>query len=149
MKIIFLPEDVAHMRARDNLQGAATHPGLKGELEVFPAPDIEARIIAPELFEKISVDSEQTPRHGGAVHGFCLVTSPVLFSLGDAVPVEHQVPVKAPDSEVGRLLIGERVVINDVYHGADDVSPIPGYPVQQRLEPSLVTRTKFSSTSTR
>ena len=74
-----LPEDVAHMGAGHDLQGAATHPGLEGELQVLSAPDIEARIVATQPLEEGSVDGEEAAGHGGAVDGLGLVAPAVLL----------------------------------------------------------------------
>ena len=53
------------------------------------------------------------------------------------MPVEHQVPVEAPDCEVGGLLVGEGVVVDDVDDGTHHVGRVPRDPVQQRLQPAL------------
>ena len=56
------------MGARDNLQGAATHPGLEGELEVLAAPDVEAVVVGTESVKELFVDAEQPSGHGGRGH---------------------------------------------------------------------------------
>ena len=71
------------------------------------------------------------------MHWLGLVTPSALFPLRDPVPVEHQVPVEATDGEVRRLLVGQSVVVDDVNDGADYIGRVPGYPIQQRLEPAL------------
>ena len=65
------------------------------------------------------------------------ISLPVLLPLRHPVPVEHQVPVEAPDGEVGGLLVGEGVVVDDVDDGTHHVGGVPRYPVQQRLQPAL------------
>ena len=59
--------------------------------------------------------------------------------LGNSVPVEHQVPVEAAHSQVGRLLVGESLVVDDIDDGTDHVGLVPGDPVQQGLQPALGT----------
>ena len=36
------PENVSDMRAWDDFEGAATHPGLETQLQILCSPDVEA-----------------------------------------------------------------------------------------------------------
>ena len=67
---------MADVGAGDDLQRAAAHPGLEAQLEVLPAPDVEAGVVAAELLEELPVDGEEAAGHGGAVHWLRLVTPP-------------------------------------------------------------------------
>ena len=78
------------MRTGDNLKGAAAHPRLEAELEVLAAPDVEAVVVGPEPVEKLLVDAEQSPGHGGRGHGLRRVRVLLLLVVGDGVPVELQ-----------------------------------------------------------
>lgn len=83
-----LAEDVAHVGARHDLQGAPAHPRLEGELEVLAAPDVEAGVVGPEALEEGLVDGEETARHGGRLHGLGGVLVAGALPLRDGVPVE-------------------------------------------------------------
>ena len=51
---------MADVGARDNLEGAATHPYLEGDLEVLGAPDVEAGVVGAELLKIILKARNQT-----------------------------------------------------------------------------------------
>ena len=82
------------MAAGDDLEGAAAHPGLEGELEVLAAPDVEAGVVGAEALEELAVDGEEAAGHGGARHrlGGAVVLLPL--PVGDAVPVELRMEIE-------------------------------------------------------
>lgn len=57
-------EDVSDMGAGYNLQGAAAHPGLEGQLQILAAPDVESGIVGAQAIEELPVDGEQSSGHG-------------------------------------------------------------------------------------
>ena len=59
------PEDVPNMTARHNENPPCAHPGLETELQVFSSPDVEARVVAAQLEEKVARDCKQTSGHRG------------------------------------------------------------------------------------
>lgn len=64
-----LAEYVAHMGAGHNLESAAAHPGLEGQLQILAAPDIEARVVSAQSFEELAVYRKQTSSHCRRVDG--------------------------------------------------------------------------------
>ena len=86
-----LPEDVADVAAGHDLQRAAAHPRLEGQLEVLAAPDVEAGVVSAESLEELAVYGEETSGHGGTGDrlGGAVVLLPL--AIGNAVPVELQI----------------------------------------------------------
>lgn len=56
---------MAYVGTGHYLQGAAAHPGLEGQLQIFAAPDIETGIIGAQAIEELPVDGEETAGHCG------------------------------------------------------------------------------------
>ena len=71
---------MAHVAAGDDLQAAAAHPRLEGQLEVLRAPDVKAGVIIPESPEEVPVDTEQSSSNGGGVGGGPGVATPLVLS---------------------------------------------------------------------
>lgn len=57
------------MGAGYDLQSAAAHPGLEGQLQVLAAPDVKARVVGAQSIEELPVDGEESTGHGGRVDG--------------------------------------------------------------------------------
>ena len=56
---------MANMWARNNLKDASAHPGLEAQLQVLPAPDVEAVIVSSQTVEELLADAEESASHGG------------------------------------------------------------------------------------
>ena len=132
-----LAKDVADVGAGDDLQRAAAHPRLEGELQVLPAPDVEPGVVGSQPLEKLAVDGEQSARHRRAPDRLGGMGVPRLFPGRHGVPVELEVPVEAADGGVAGLLVLKRVIADDIDDGADDNRGVARYPVQQRLQPAV------------
>ena len=57
----------------------------------------------------------------------------LILVLGHGVPVELQVPVEAPDSEVSVVDVLEALCVDHVDDGADDVGGVPGSAVKRSI----------------
>lgn len=66
------------------------------------------------------------------------VLPPALLPLGDAVPVELQVPVESTYVDPLRVSVVklESVVVDDVDHGTHHRRPVEGDAVQQGFQPA-------------
>ena len=75
------PEHVPHVGAGDDLQAAAAHPGLEGQLQVLCAPDVEARVVIAQPPEEFSVNAEQSSGNGRGVGGGPGVNTPLVLMM--------------------------------------------------------------------
>ena len=94
-----------HVGAGHDLQRAAAHPRLEGQLQVLTAPNIEPRVVGTQPFKELPVDGKESAGHGRAVDRLGGVATARLLAGGDTVPVEDKVPVEPAHCQVGRLLV--------------------------------------------
>ena len=79
---------MADVAAGHDLQRAAAHPSLEGQLEVLAAPDVEAGVVGAEALEELAIDGEEAAGHGGASDRLGGAVVLLTLAIGNAVPVE-------------------------------------------------------------
>ena len=113
------------MGAGHDLQSASAHPRLEGQLQVLASPNIEPRVVGTEPFEELPVNGKESAGHGRAVDRLGGVATAGLLAGGDTVPVEDEVPVEPAHRQVGRLLILQRFIRDNVNNGTYNVCLVP------------------------
>lgn len=104
------------MRTGHDLEGAAAHPNLEGELKVLGAPHVETRVVHFELHKVAFADREGASGHGRAFNGINLSRPPP--SLRNWMPAEVQAPRETADLHgfTFDVAVFKCAVVDDVNH---------------------------------
>uniref|UniRef100_A0A1I8GDP3 Protein kinase domain-containing protein n=1 Tax=Macrostomum lignano TaxID=282301 RepID=A0A1I8GDP3_9PLAT len=78
------PENVAHARTGDELEGAAAHPHPERDLQILAAPDAHAFIVGANFEEVFPIDCEQAASHGGAADRISVLLAPAQLDKESA-----------------------------------------------------------------
>ncbi len=152
-----VPEHVADVRARHDLQSATALPHLifdvfrvmcffkcveithpKGHFEILAAPNVHSLVVASDLVEIIAIDAEQATGHRRRSQRLTpIAVSSVHFALRNAIPTEIEFPVEAAPSHVRGRHVLEVFIGDDVDDGADHGSAVLGHFGQEWLEPAF------------